>query len=63
MKGASAMDNSTLKHMAYYTRKVAEHVRSRRDVRRNKYRHDRLLQYKAALNERLRSEIEEYTLK
>ena len=50
------MDNRNLKHMAYYTRKVAEHARNRRDVRRNKYRHDRLLQYKAALNERLRSE-------
>lgn len=57
------MDNRNLKHMAYYTRKVAEHARNRRDARRNKYRHDRLLQYKAALNERLRSDIEEYALK
>ncbi|KYC65209.1 hypothetical protein B4099_0355 [Heyndrickxia coagulans] len=46
-----------LKHMAYYTRKVAEYTRSRRDVRRNKYRHDRLLQYKTALNRRLREEL------
>ncbi len=52
------MDNRNLKHMAFYTRKVAEHVRSRHNVRRNKYRHDRLLQYKAALNERLRSEYD-----
>ena len=51
------MDNRNLKHMAFYTRKVAEHVHSRRDVWRNKYRHDRLLQYKVALNERLRSDL------
>ncbi|MED4892702.1 MULTISPECIES: hypothetical protein [Heyndrickxia] len=46
-----------LKHVAFYMRKVAEHVRSRHNVRRNKYRHDRLLRYKAALNERLRKEL------
>ncbi|WP_019722262.1 hypothetical protein [Heyndrickxia coagulans] len=46
-----------LKHLAFYTRKVAEQVRNRRNASRNKYRHGRLLRYKAALNERLREEL------
>ncbi|WP_251460104.1 hypothetical protein [Weizmannia agrestimuris] len=46
-----------LKHLAFYTRKVAEQVRNRRNASRNKYRHDRLLQYKTALNRRLRRDL------
>jgi hypothetical protein len=46
--------NKNVKHIAFYTRKVAEHSRTYRDANRNQYRSVRLMNYKAALNSRLR---------
>jgi hypothetical protein len=46
--------NKNIKHIAFYTRKVAEHSRTYRDANRNQYRSTRLMQYKQALNKRLR---------
>jgi hypothetical protein len=43
-----------LKHIAFYTRKVADFSRTYRNSKRNQYRSNRLMQYKAALNKRLK---------
>ncbi|MCP1190802.1 hypothetical protein NKR17_17280 [Priestia flexa] len=45
--------NKKIKHIAYYTKKVAQEGAKARPtsiVFRNKYRHDRLLKYKKMLN-------------
>jgi hypothetical protein len=49
--------NKNVKHMAFYTKKVAEHSRTYRDANRNQYRSARLIQYKKALNKRLNGEV------
>ncbi len=39
------------KRISYYTRKVAEYGSIHVSKRRNKYRHDRLMNYKRKINE------------
>lgn len=46
------MDKS-VKHIAFYTRKVAEYSRTYRNANRKQNRGPRLMQYKLALNKRL----------
>jgi hypothetical protein len=46
--------NKNIKHIVYYTQKVEEHSRTYRNANRNQYRSARLIQYKKALNCRLR---------
>jgi hypothetical protein len=46
--------DKNVKRIAFYTRKVAEHGRKFRTCNRNQYRSQRLLDYKASLNQRLK---------
>lgn len=47
-----------VKRISWYTRKVAEFGRTYRQANRNWYRSQRLLNYKQALNKRLKGETE-----
>jgi hypothetical protein len=52
--------NKQLKHIAYYTKKVAQEGAKARPTHlgvRNSYRHDRLLMYKRMLNELIKANL------
>lgn len=46
--------NKNVKHIAFYVRKVNEHMKTFRQGGRKQNREQRLTSYKAALNKRLR---------
>lgn len=47
------------KRICYYTRKVMEYGQVHVSKKRNKYRFNRLMQYKKAMHERIGSEADE----
>lgn len=56
MKGMMKMENKTIKRIQFYTRKAKKYAMDKRPKhQRNRYRFNRLMQYKTALYARMQN--------